>query len=284
MKNIFIFLALLFLLSCTSQNTKIDDKVDKVVKAEKYVTLKSLDSIKENDTVFFKSPDGKSYLVTNTAQTDDESEESMESSRAAASASKIVNKPCTSEDFDGTDRKKAKLSFATAKEEAFANLGALMAILPSDNSMGSTHIPAITTTSTSNRVKEEKRNVHVLQTYIYAFSRESDEDYHVIIGTTNNKNNAVFFNAEISGLPPSSSSSYPGINNARKKFSDYFGLKNNCHGGYITRFIDQPVKVELKGSLFFDKLHYDNHASIGTKPAKPATYWEIHPVNDIVFL
>jgi hypothetical protein len=276
MKNIFLYSTLLFLLSCAGPPPKIV--------SVKYDTIKSLDSLKENDTTIFKSTDRKTYKVMKTAQTPDESEDIIENNKSATTKPKVKNDACTSETFDGSDRKKAKLSFSTAREETFANLAAFLATLPSDASMGSTHNPVIKTDSTSNRVKEEKRNVHVLHAYIFAFSRETDEDYHVIIGTTNNKSTAVFFNAEISGLPKPSSSSYTSIFNARKKFKDHFGLNNNCQGGYVTRFIDNPVEVELKGSLFFDELHYVGHKITGPPNAKTATFWEIHPIKDIIFL
>jgi len=279
MKRIIPFFVLLFLLSCgNSQKSKIVD----------HKTIQALDSLKDNDTVYFKSPDGKTYLVTKMVQALEEDYDSIKNNdttqvRRLTATSNTGDVPCTSENFDGSDRKKAKLSFSSATEETFTNLAALVATLPSDQSMG-TLVPPITTGATSDRVKEEKRNVHVLHTYIFAFSREGDEDYHVIIGTTNNKNTAEFFNAEISGLPPSSSSSYTIIKNVRKKFKDHFGLNNSCQGGYVTTFINKPVEVELKGSLFFDELHYLHHTNIGTSTIVPKSYWEIHPIKDIVFL
>src|SRR6266704_5476326 len=76
----------------------------------------------------------------------------------------------TGDNYQGTDRKVAKLSLATTKTEKFADLKNLIESLDGEESMIS-HSPPITTDAKSNRVKEEKRNVHV-PAFIYAASRE----------------------------------------------------------------------------------------------------------------
>ena len=64
------------------------------------------------------------------------------------------------DDFRGQARKAAKLSISTAKTENFKDVSELVKSLPPDSKMIA-HKPAIATTATSGRVKEEERNVHV---------------------------------------------------------------------------------------------------------------------------
>ena len=139
--------------------------------------------------------------------------------------------PCDGESFDGTDRKASKIKPSTAAVEDFENLSDFIDTLASDDDMGVNHTPAIGTGATSTRVTEEKRNVHIASAWLYTFSREGDEDFHVIIGTTNDKETATFFNAEISGLPGNSASAFAALNEARTTFKDFFGL-TQCSSGY----------------------------------------------------
>lgn len=150
--------------------------------------------------------------------------------------------------------------------------------------MGKTLVPPIDKSTTSKRVAEEKQNVHIKKAWLYTFKREGDEDYHVIIGSTANKNTATFFNIEISGLPATGTTGYTAVKSARKEFKNFFfGLNSSCQSSYAPGFMNNPVEIEVTGSLFFDKLHFDGKQSIGTGIAKPKSYWEIHPVSKIAF-
>src|SRR5712691_10832794 len=62
------------------------------------------------------------------------------------------------DNFAGTARKAAKLSIANAPTEKFKDLKNLITSLIADSAMIA-HVPKIKTTATSDRVKEEKRNV-----------------------------------------------------------------------------------------------------------------------------
>lgn len=292
-----MFAFALFFYACTNSTTTQQTQTDSSQTAHEtvrpapvvYDTISTLDSLKEADSAVFKLPDGRCYIVTSTkgaleteatAASPDTTQDHM---RVTAAASSPGSTPCQGESFDGSDRKKAKTSFSSAAKQDFPGLDSMLITLPSDSVMGH-HTPAISTSSTSTRVAEERRNVHISQTWIFAFAREGDEDYHVIIGTTSDKNTATFFNAEISGLPASlSGTTFNKINNARNDFTAHFGI-TTCHSGYQTQFMDNPVPVEITGSLLFDELHYSQHASIGTGVAKPTTYWEIHPISAIIFL
>ena len=82
--------------------------------------------------------------------------------------------------FKGKSRKAAKLSIVSGAPEAFNDLKKLISGLPDDADMAD-HDPPITTNSSSDRVTEEKRNVRV-DAFLYAASREDDNDFHLIIG------------------------------------------------------------------------------------------------------
>ena len=44
----------------------------------------------------------------------------------------------------------------------------------------------------------------------------------------------------------------------------------------VISFFEQPLKIEVKGSLFYDKQHHNG--LIGPAAARPPDAWEIHPV------
>ena len=84
------------------------------------------------------------------------------------------------DDFRGTARKAAKLSVVNAKIENFDDLEDLLGTLPTKRKM-TKHQPPIETDAQSERVEEEKRNARV-RTFLYAASREDDNDFHLIVG------------------------------------------------------------------------------------------------------
>ena len=189
----------------------------------------------------------------------------------------------TGDNYKGTDRKAAKLSIAKADIEEFDDLKDLIESLPLIEEMVK-HKPKIGTDSASDRVKEEKRNIRI-RAFLYAASRENDNDFHLIIGrdpdTVKADGNEVYMTMEISGLPPKKSDSFDTLKSARNAYKAFFGA--NLPGfGY--EYPDPPVPVEIEGSLFFDMTH-----AHGTRPGPKSlrkhmpTIWEVHPVTRIVF-
>jgi len=181
-----------------------------------------------------------------------------------------------SDDFAGTARKIAKLSIATATTENFTDVAALIATLPSVATMVKLKIP---TTETSDRVTQEKRNVH-LTAFLYAASREADNDFHLIIGRDPSAGQEMYMTMELSGLPPSTSSAFPALNAARTAYKSFFGAAKLPGAGY--NFYQPPIPVVIDGSLFFDATH-----STGQAPGPPSlksrmpTIWEVHPISNI---
>ncbi|MFN8482033.1 MAG: hypothetical protein U0768_03105 [Anaerolineae bacterium] len=184
----------------------------------------------------------------------------------------------TGDKYQGTARKAAKLSIANAPIAPLADVKALVASLPPDAQMAH-HTPPIKDTATSGRVKEEMRNVRVLA-FLYAASREADNDFHLIIGTDPRKLPPTVMNMELSGLPPTTSPSYATLKAARDAYKAFFGTHLP---GMTYDFYNPPIPVQIEGSLFFDITH-----ASGQKPGPPTlrqyspTIWEVHPITRIV--
>lgn len=176
------------------------------------------------------------------------------------------------DDFAGKDRKAAKISIATADMETFADLPSLLNSLTADSDMADLGIDL---GPDSDRVDQEERNVHA-DVWLYAASRENDNDYHTILGSDPDAPPQLFMNAEVSGLPPDEGTVRDTLKGVRDAFE---GLVQNTPGlGYD--FYDPPIAITVEGSLFFDATHA--HGSTpGPKSAKPATIWEIHPITSL---
>ena len=175
--------------------------------------------------------------------------------------------------FRGADRKDPKTSIVSAPRQNFNTLPALIATLQSDDAMRN-HNPEIKKDSV--RVTEERRSVRV-RAWIYAIKYEADQDWHVILGTNPASNPKTFFNAEISGLPPSSAAAHAMLLTVRNQLATI--LANELPSGSGYRKYKTPIRVEIDGSLFFDVDH--DAGVVGPEGMRPATAWEIHPVTRV---
>ena len=184
-----------------------------------------------------------------------------------------------SDNFAGTQRKAAKLSIAKGPSKTFKTLGGLMASLPPDDQMIN-HKPKIGKGATSDRVPKEVKNVGV-SAFLYAASREDDNDFHLIIGGDPQSTPEMYMTAELSGLPPASSPAFAKLNTARTAYKKYFG---EDLPGMTYDFYTPPIPVKVKGSLFFDIGH-----ATGSRPgpaslkSRMPTVWEVHPITSIEF-
>ena len=252
--------------------------------------MPALDSIHDDKTTFRPKAGGPTYRILKTTEVD-----AYETTPAAmalatvlrqkapnaksivAAARKPTPTPAVGGDnFAGTARKIAKLSTAKAPTENFNDMAKLVASLPSVASMVALKIP---TTSNSDRVKQEQRNIHVTA-FLFAASREADNDFHLIIGRDPNAGQEMYMTMEISGLPPAGSPAFAALNAARTAYKSFFGAKNLPGAGY--HFYQPPIPVQIDGSLFFDATH-----STGQAPGPPSlksrmpTIFEVHPVSNI---
>ncbi|HEV7428843.1 MAG TPA: hypothetical protein VGQ46_21020 [Thermoanaerobaculia bacterium] len=180
-----------------------------------------------------------------------------------------------SDEFTGHDRKAAKISIASAPVTAFNDLAALLASLPPDATMAH-HNPPIGTQETSDRVAEEKKNVGV-KVWLYAASREKDNDFHTIIGSDPAETPRIFMNAEVSGLPPAGSSARATLQAVRSSFASI--VQHKPLAGYD--FYNPPRPITVEGSLFFDVTHAHGGSTPGPPQTKPHTIWEIHPITSM---
>src|SRR5688572_30210801 len=126
----------------------------------------------------------------------------------------------TGDNFQGTARKASKLSISSAATENFKDVLALIKTLPAHEKMVK-HKPKITTAATSKRVKEEERNVSV-NAFIYAASREDDNDFHLIVGRSPTASQEAYMTMELSGLPPKDSPAFGPLKKARDAFKKFF--------------------------------------------------------------
>jgi len=187
----------------------------------------------------------------------------------------------TGDNFDGTARKASKLSISTAKTEKFKDVADLIKTLPEHEKMVK-HKPKITTAATSKRVTEEERNVHVTA-FMYAASREKDNDFHLIVGRSTTASQETYMTMELSGLPPSSNPSFSKLKAARDAFKKFFKDIGKDLPGLTYDFYHPPVAVRIDGSLFFDMSH-----AKGQRPGPPSlksrmpVVWELHPITKIV--
>jgi len=222
---------------------------------------------------------GPKYRILHTSEMD-EYEKGAASPQAFATAAAAMPK---GDKFTGKDRKVAKLSIAKAKTENFTDLKNLIKSLAPESDMKD-HTPPIKRGPKSDRVKEEKRNVHV-NAFIYAASREGDNDYHLIIGRNPTATPEMYMTMELSGLPPSSSPSFKKLKAARDAFKKFYD--DNLGGdlpGLKYDFPDPPIPVAIDGSLFFDVTH-----ATGSRPgpkslkSRMPVVWEVHPITKLVF-
>ena len=183
------------------------------------------------------------------------------------------------DNFGGTARKAAKLAIANAPTEKFTDLKTLIKSLTADSAMIA-HVPKIKTTATSDRVKEEKRNVSV-KVFLYAASREADNDFHLILGRDPKATPEMYMTMELSGLPPASSASFAKLTAARDAFKAFFGTNLPAT---TYDFYDPPVPVDVEGSLFFDMTHATGqHPGPKSLKSRIPTIWEVHPITKITF-
>ena len=207
--------------------------------------------------------------VTQTSQVDE-----VEGAEPAATPLKAAA-PTSADIFAGNDRRDPKTSVATGGLKSFSTIAALRSSFPTDTFMKGL---GITRAPDSERVTEEQYNVSV-DGYIYATSKESDNDFHLIVGDKDCASGDCLINVEVSGLPQDPASpSYPTLSSVRTKFLAFF---NNQQPSKGYKKFDPPIAVALTGSVFFDVDH--PAGAVGPAGLKPSSAWEIHPLTDITF-
>ncbi len=132
----------------------------------------------------------------------------------------------------------------------------------------------------SPRASEEQRNVTVTA-FLYATKKETDNDFHLLIGDNPNGGDGRFMTAEVSGLPNPDDSLTPQFQKVRDTYKAFFAATGQAlPGDRYVRF-SPPIPVTITGSIFFDVDHKIGMVRSGD--IVPETVWEIHPVSDLVF-
>lgn len=242
--------------------------------------MPALESIRSADVkIASKKETGKAYRIIKTSEIDEYEIKPSTGKISPVAAKKSAKAAPSGDNFKGTARKAAKISIADAPIRRNKEVRTLINSLPKDDVMKNRQ-PKIKTTATSDRVEEEKRNIRV-KTFLYAASRENDNDFHLILGRDPSLTPEIYMNMELSGLPPTTSPHFVKLKEARDAFKSFFG---NDLPGTNYDFYDPPIPVLIEGSLFFDM----SHAS-GQKPGpqslrdKIPTIWEVHPITKMVF-
>jgi hypothetical protein len=220
----------------------------------------------------FTSPRGARYRIIETSELDPYERPLAEEEVANLESARLT----PGDDFAGTDRRDAKLSIASAEVEQFDDLQSLVQSLTADADMED-HDPAITRDPDSERVAEEQRNVRV-RAFLYAASRETDNDFHFIVGRDPSLS-PTYMNMELSGLPPRTSDAFDRLDAARTAYKTF--VQGQTPGAGYHHY-DPPIPIEVQGSLFFDITHASGPHP-GPAKLRPETIWEVHPISHIVF-
>jgi hypothetical protein len=221
-------------------------------------TITTLNSTDFKDTAaIYKAPGGKRYHISFVS--DPYQKES------AAIAQKIS---CGASNFAGVARARAKTSYVSGQAQAFNSISDIIKSLPTDNTMRKK------LNANSARIAEEMKNVSLsLNVYLFAIKKESDNDYHLIIGDNKDVSKATFLNAEVSGLPARPDAKM-------QKVRDYVESHfiQVCGPSYAV-FSQNPIPIKISGSVFYDVDHLPGE--IGPVGLQPKTSWEIHPIASI---
>lgn len=126
--------------------------------------------------------------------------------------------------------------------------------------------------------REEVENKNVtIEAWIYWSKKESDHDFHVIVGDTPVPDeHTTLLNTEVSGLPPENPTE-PNITTARRTMKSIIDQQHPVRG-----LFDPPVHVRITGSLFWDGEHSNKH--VGPEGLQPDRAWEIHPIKKLAIV
>ena len=199
-----------------------------------------------------------------------------------AESDDVVKDRSLEKNFDsylGLDRAEAKLSIPPSEKIVFPTTTELRASLIHDTIMRSHKVGLKTN---SPRTTPEVQNVSVTTAYLFAISREADNDLHLIIGNKNAHGAPIkLLNCEISGLPNADAPSYATLKSVRDYIIGFLGSDFTVKPGPGYIVFTSGLKLTIEGPLFYDIGH--GPGIIGPKSFRSPTAWEIHPVSCIAF-
>lgn len=167
--------------------------------------------------------------------------------------------------------------------EQVADIPALIASVPPDATMrrnypgllvAATATPEEKLAATPFRVAEEQRNV-TIPAWLWYAKKESDNDFHAILGNSADPAAAVvYMNVEVSGLPVTAGD--PNTADLQNARAQLIGLAGQEPGNMRYEAFSPPIPVSVTGSLLYDGDHVPGE--VGPIGHQPQTTWEIHPV------
>ena len=169
--------------------------------------------------------------------------------------------------------------------EPVADIPTLLGSVPPDADMrakypdlliGAAATPQAKEAVTPFRVAEEQRNV-TIPAWMWYVRKETDNDFHVIIGSSADPSAVTYMNVEVSGLPAAGDPNFTALQNARAQLT---ALAGHDPGSVNYEALSPPLPVTITGSLLFDGDH--RPGEVGPVGHQPQTTWEIHPVITIV--
>lgn len=166
--------------------------------------------------------------------------------------------------------------------EQVADVPTLLASVPADAAMrvkypsllvSATASPEEKLAATPVRVAEEQRNV-TIPAWIWYVKKETDNDFHVIVGSSADPTNVTYMNVEVSGLPVTADD--PNLADLQNARAQLIALTGNEPGLLRYEAFSPPLPVSITGSLLYDGDHVAGE--VGPVGHQPQTTWEIHPV------
>ena len=221
------------------------------------------------------TPQGTRHRIISSNETDpDEFDERAKRASEPPAARSLRWDGSDGETFSGLARRAAKTSISSAPIEPFDTVVELLNEIPADDDMRDGD-PDIEHGADSDRVAEEDMNVSV-PAYLYAASKEDDNDFHLIIGGEAN-DSEQFMNVEVSGLPISGPDR-DDIEAVREQFANV--LDGQLPGNRYD-FYDPPIPINVAGSMFYDIDHPPGQVGPASLRDGLNTSWEIHPITKI---
>ena len=181
--------------------------------------------------------------------------------------------------FQGVERKAAKLSIGSGPVKRFTDIRDLILSLRMDKEMISNY-NSRKDMENLERTDEEQKNVQV-NAFLYAASGESSKDFRLIIGRAPGAKPEMYMTAVVSGLPTKDNRTFSVLKTVRDIFKTYLGENQP---GLAYEFFEPPIPVEVEGSLLFNFMHADGVKSgPSSLKDKIPTAWELRPVTKLSF-
>ncbi len=229
--------------------------------------LKTVRTIYEaaGQNALFTAPNGKTYKIEFWNDRNDPPRKKFTTFRKSARQNNTG--------FTGASRIAAKTSYISAGSyRSFSKLKDVFRLyrLPPDSVMSNL------LTRDSPRISIEQRGVILKNAFLFAFRKQRDNDYHLIVGDHPQLKHAFLMTMEISGLPKKKNTVLAKV---RTDFVNAFNINDQIAMATYLVFTE-PVPVHVEGPLFYDVSH--RAGSVGPRKGKISmklrTAWEIHPV------